>query len=121
MGGGGRGRGEIQPASVHVPAPPPPWTLARAAPHARPARDHYAITFLADAASLAYAALFFQAAARGASSIADISGSHALPPAYLAVLFVLFLLTVADRVVYSVGSCAGKVRRRGTRVGVGTG
>ena len=133
-------KGTVRSSSLSSSPPPSPlvtprWSLAAAHAHSRAPTDFYALTFAADAAALAYAALFFNsvvgsaaadvaaaagspsspssaataaASAAAAAAAAAAAGSRALSPAYLGTLFVLFSFALADRVAYALGSTALK-------------
>jgi hypothetical protein len=71
-------------------------------------RDLYALTALLDSMAFVYVALFYQVVMRSARSLADITDERQLPLDYLTALLVMFGCSVADRLVYSLGSHPGK-------------
>ena len=52
-----------------------------------------------------------QVVVRSAASLTELTNDRVIPLDYLAVLMLLFLLMVADRLVYTLGWHAGKVPR----------
>lgn len=76
--------------------------------HSRPQHDYYSITALLDFVSFVYLALFYQVVMSSARSLADLTDEKQLPWDYLTALLLLFVITVVDRLVYSLGSQLGK-------------
>jgi hypothetical protein len=76
--------------------------------HARAQHDYYAVTATLDFLAFIYLALFYQVAMKSARTLADLTDEKQLPWDYLSALLVLFVTTVIDRLVYSLGSHLGK-------------
>lgn len=85
-----------------------PYKLLRVESHSRGARDYYAATATLDLLALLYVAVFYNRVVSAAGSISEITSQHAVPIGFLLTLMILFGFVVLDRVVYSLGSTAGK-------------
>lgn len=88
--------------------------------------DYYALTAACDLLSFVYVACLYQVidmgrhvdcvdrcpqvVVRSAASLTELTNDRVIPLDYLAVLMLLFLLMVGDRLVYTLGWHAGKAR-----------
>ena len=82
--------------------------VVSAAPHGRQARDFYAATAALDILAFLFVAVYYNRVVSGAGSISEITSQHVVPLGYLIILITLFMFVVMDRVVYTLGSAAGK-------------
>jgi hypothetical protein len=76
--------------------------------HSSQSHDWYALTVLFDWCTFIFVAIVYNKMVRGPGSIQEITSQHVVPLGYLATLMVLFTFFILDRLVYTLGSQAGK-------------
>ena len=98
------------PRSSASPPQSPPRIIevVSAETHGRQSLDFYAATAVLDFIALSFVAVYYNRVVHGAGSISEITSQHVVPLGYLVTLMVLFMFVVMDRVVYTLGSAAGK-------------
>lgn len=76
--------------------------------HSRQSQDWYALTVLFDMIAFIFVALSYNKMVRSPGSIQEITSQHVVPLGYLVTLLILFVFLVLDRLIYTIGSQAGK-------------
>ena len=76
--------------------------------HSSQSHDWYALTVLFDWCTFIFVALVYNKMVKGPGSIQEITSQHVVPLGYLTTLMVLFAFFILDRLVYTLGSQAGK-------------
>ena len=76
--------------------------------HSRQSQDWYALTVLFDMVAFIFVALSYNKMVRSPGSIQEITSQHVVPLGYLVTLLILFVFLVLDRLIYTIGSQAGK-------------
>ncbi|KAK9824077.1 hypothetical protein WJX72_007565 [[Myrmecia] bisecta] len=107
------GRGPVQADPEPRPGPgeeaeQPPIKIIDVEWHSRPEQDWYAATLAVDTLAFLYVVLFYQSVVNSARTLADITDERVVPVDFLAVLIILFLFMVLDRLVYTLGNHLGK-------------
>eukprot|EP00887_Chlorella_sp_A99_P004668 scaffold4.g4668.t1 len=105
---GGAGAGGAGSARGGAAGPADAVHVVDVEPQSRQPQDWYALTVLFDFLAFVYVALFYNHVVTSARSISEITNEHVVPLGYLLTLILLFLLLVLDRLVYTLGSPAGK-------------
>ena len=76
--------------------------------HSRQSEDWYAVIASLDMMAFLFIAFNYSKIVKAAGSVQEITSQHVVPLGYLITLIVLFVLIVMDRLVYTMGSQAGK-------------